>query len=447
MSELERFVSADAPVLLPEEPPPSRRERPRPDSDVEERVRRWQQIEAAGGVEAWIEVELKKKGFVDETQKERKKAEAVERRALKKLAWRAYTATHINHVGAVHWSDHVDADRFDVEEREARAQSLGIPAIETPQALAALLGLTIPQLRWLCTHRDVDDGSHYRRFTIDKRDGSPRTIAAPLPMLKDAQRWVLQNIVDKLEVHAAAHGFLAGRSIVTNARAHAGADVIVKIDVRDFFPTLDYRRVKGLLRKAGLVEQTATLCALLATEAPRDVVRFRGKTLYVATGRRALPQGAPTSPMITNAVCLRLDKRLSGLARKLGVVYTRYADDLTFSYRGDPRKAPTGILVASARKILAEEGFTLHDKKTAVLKKGMRQKVTGLVVNEAPGRPPARVPRAVRRRLRAAIHNRKQGKPGKPGESLAALQGMAAFVYMTDPVAGRRLLDDVRALS
>jgi RNA-directed DNA polymerase len=248
-------------------------------------------------------------------------------------------------------------------------------------------------------------------------------------------------------VHGAAHGFLADRNIVSNARVHAGADVIVKIDIKDFFPTLTFQRVKGLLRKAGLVEQTATLCALLATEAPRDVVKFRGKTLFVATGPRALPQGAPTSPMITNAVCLRLDRRMSGLARKLGVAYTRYADDLTFSWRGDPKKAPVGLLVGAARKILAGEGFALNDKKTAVLKQGDRQKVTGLVVNPAPGKPPARVPRDVKRRLRAAIHNRKKGKPGKEGETLSQLQGMAAFVYMTDPVLGRRLLDDVRALS
>jgi hypothetical protein len=185
--------------------------------------------------------------------------------------------------------------------------------------------------------------------------------------------------------------------------------------------------------------------ALLATEAPRDVVKFRGQTLYVATGDRALPQGAPSSPMITNAICLRLDKRLSGLAQRLGWTYTRYADDLTFSSR-EPRKKGIGMLVAAVKRVLAEEGFQLHDKKTAVLKKGDRQKVTGLVVNEAPGKPLARVPRAQRRRLRAALHNRKRGK-AKDGETLAQLEGLAAFVYMTDPVQGRKLLDQVGALA
>jgi hypothetical protein len=199
------------------------------------------------------------------------------------------------------------------------------------------------------------------------------------------------------------------------------------------------------LRKAGLVEQVATLCALLATESPRDVMQFRGKTWFVATGPRALPQGAPSSPAITNAICLRLDRRMSGLARKLGFAYSRYADDLAFSWRGPKQQAPIGQLLAGARTILASEGFALHDKKTAVLTKGMRQKITGLVVNDAPGRPPARVPREVRRRLRAALHNRAHGKSGP--ESMASLAGMAAFVAMTDPVQGRRFLDEVSAIS
>ena len=462
MPELDKFVSADAPVVVPAPPHKARSDDAREErkrkaaAALAERVRRWQGIEAAGGIDRWIHDELRKQGLVVDDQpvgdkaawKEKKQAEAGARRALHKLAWSAYTATHINHLGpGVHWHDHVDVDRFDIDEREHRCESLGVPSLPTPQALALALGVSIPHLRWLCTHKEVDSGTHYRRFTIPKRDGSPRTIAEPMPILKGAQRWLLQSIVEKLEVHGAAHGFLADRSIVSNARAHAGADVIVKVDIKDFFPSLTLARVKGLLRKAGLVEQVATLCALLATEAPRDVVKFRGQTLFVATGPRALPQGAPSSPMITNAVCLRLDKRLSGLARKLGVTYTRYADDITFSYRGDPQKAPTGMLLGTTRKILADEGFVLHDKKTAVLKRGMRQKVTGLVVNAAPGQPLARVPRATRRRLRAAIHNRSQGKPYRDGESQAALEGMAAFVYMTDPVTGRRLIDDVRALS
>jgi hypothetical protein len=202
-----------------------------------------------------------------------------------------------------------------------------------------------------------------------------------------------------------------------------------------------------------MAEGPATILALLSTEAPREVVQFRGKTLYVATGPRVLPQGAPTSPAITNALCLRLDRRVSGLAKKLGFRYTRYADDLTLSWRspakpeaGTSPRAPIGTLLRGIKDILLSEGFRIHPSKTAVMRAGMRQKVTGLVVNKAgEGVPEARVPRETLRRLRAAIKNRELGRAGK-GETLTQLKGMAAFVFMTDPARGRALLDRIEAL-
>ena len=156
------------------------------------------------------------------------------------------------------------------------------------------------------------------------------------------------------------------------------------------------RRVKGLLRRAGLGEQVATLMALLATESPREEVVTHGKTHYVATGPRSLPQGAPTSPSITNALCLRLDCRLSGLARKLGCRYTRYADDLDVLV-ARRRRAEIGALLRAVGAIVRAEGFEIHPKKTRVMRTGARQKVTGLVVNAAPDRPADRA-RAARDR-------------------------------------------------
>ncbi len=338
--------------------------------------------------------------------------------------------------------------------REERAKSNGLPVLDSPEALAKALGLPVSKLRWFAFHREVDTGTHYRSWEIPKRDGSKRTITSPKKELKEAQRWVLSHVVERLPVHGAAHGFIAGRSIVTNALAHQGADVVVKMDIKDFFPSVTWPRVKGLLRKGGLPESTATLLALMATEAPREVMEFRGQTLYVAKGPRALPQGAPTSPGITNALCLRLDKRLAALSRRLGFTYTRYADDLTFSWRkaSVPKAkrnlgAPVAVLCARVEEVLKAEGFTVHPDKTRVSRKGNRQRVTGLVVNEAPeDRPGARVPRDVVRRLRAAIHNREKGKPGQDGETLAQLKGMAAFIHMTDPARGRAFLERLERL-
>jgi RNA-directed DNA polymerase len=441
---------------------------------AEERTKakiRWQAILDAGGADAWVESELRSRGFFVDTDpstltdadkgsfKERKKKEAEERRALQKLAHKAYQATHVQFVGAgIYYREDETETAKDKEARLARAKSNDLPALENPTALATALGIDAPTLRWMCFHREVEPTSHYHFWTIPKRDGTKRSITAPKKELKAAQRWLLKNVVERLPVHSAAHGFLRARSIGTNAEHHAGADVVVKIDVKDFFPTVTFPRVKGLFRKGGLPENVATLCALLATEPPRDVVQFRGKTLYVAKGARACPQGAPTSPAITNAICLRLDRRMSGLARALGFGYTRYADDLAFSWRkakdteGSRAQAPIGTLLRGVATILDGEGFRVHRKKTAVRRSGSSQRITGLVVNKvtseakAGGTPPARVPRETIRRLRAAIHNREKGKPGKEGESLASLRGMAAFVYMVDPKKGRAFLDKIDAL-
>jgi hypothetical protein len=135
-----------------------------------------------------------------------------------------------------------------------------------------------------------------------------------------------------------------GRSIVPTRGRTPVRRIVVKFDIKGFYPTVTFRRVKGLLRRAGLGEQVATLMALLATESPREEVVTHGRTHYVATGPRSLPQGAPTSPSITNALCLRLDCRLSGLARKLGCRYTRYADDLTFSWHGGRIQPPVRVV-------------------------------------------------------------------------------------------------------
>lgn len=444
---------------------------------------RWKAIAEAGGAEAWIDAELRAAGLTVDVDpstldgaektayKERKKAEAAERRRLTKLGRQAYRATHVEYVGdGVYYREDDHETSRDKDARLLRAKQNDLGGLETPEALAKSLAVDPATLRWLCYHKDVETASHYEHWTIPKRDGTSRSITAPKYALKTAQRWLLRNVVEKLPVHAAAHGFLRARSIATNAATHAGADVVVKVDVKDFFPTVTFRRVKGLFRKSGLPENVSTLCALLATEPPREIVEFRGKTLYVAKGARACPQGAPTSPAITNAICLRLDRRMSGLARSLGFTYTRYADDLAFSWRkpgggvnaDEPRRAqaPIGTLLRGIGTILEAEGFRVHRKKTAVLRAGNSQRITGLVINcppvavsamgaggaQASSVPEARVPRDVVRRLKAAIWNREKGKPGKEGESLSQLKGMAAFVFMTDPKKGRAFLDRIEAL-
>jgi RNA-directed DNA polymerase len=411
----------------------------------------WRAIVQAGGIPAWVDAQLAArsllvtrrdtKGMSErdlEGYKKELKTEAEERRKLRKQAWLAYKANHVVHLGdGVFWTDAAGPDKWDLPHPEERAAENELPPLDSPQQLAEALGLTVAQLRWLAYHRDAATRIHYRRFVIPKRGGGERAIWAPLPKLKAAQHWVLRNVAEKLPVHGAAHGFLPGRSTLTNAAAHTGARLVVKMDVKDFFPTVTLKRVKGIFRKAGYREQVATLLALLCTEAPREVVEQDGQTYYVSLGPRCLPQGAPTSPALTNTLCLRLDRRVSGLAKRFGWRYTRYADDLTFSlpagHEGEPH---VGTLMGQVRRIVEAEGFRLHPDKTRVHRDGGRQQVTGLVVN-GDGKP--RVPRALRRQLRAAVHNLGQGKPLKEGETVARLAGYAAYVHMTDPKLAAKL--------
>jgi RNA-directed DNA polymerase len=417
----------------------------------------WRTIQQVGGIQGWITAQLTERGFLVERReteempdhelkayKKSLRAEAEERRRLQKLAWQAYKANHIVYLGeGVYWSDAGGPDKWDLEHPEERAAENELPPLDQPQQLAEALGLTVSRLRWLAYHRDAATRIHYRRFTIPKRNGTERAIWAPLPTLKAAQRWILRNIVEKLPVHGAVHGFLPGRSILTNAAGHSNARIVVHMDIKDFFPTVTLPRVRGIFRKAGYHEQIATLLALICTEAPREIVPHDGKEFYVALGPRCLPQGAPTSPGLTNTLCLRMDQRLAGIAKKLGWRYTRYADDLTFSlpaaHEGPPR---TGSLLGLVKRIVEKEGFALHPEKTRVARSGGRQKVTGLVVN---GVTPPRVPRKLKRQLRAAIHNLRHGRPLHDGETTASLEGYAAYVHMTDPKLGARMLEALRA--
>ncbi len=328
---------------------------------------------------------------------------------------------------------------------EARLARHGLPRLESGPALAQALGLTLGQLRALCYTRTASTTSHYVRFALPKKTGGTRLISAPLPRLKAAQAWVLANVLEKVPVHEAAHGFRAGRSIVSNARPHVGAGVVVNLDLKDFFPTVQYPRVKGVFSRLGYSEATATMLALLCTEPDVEEVVLDGQRYFVAQGPRRLPQGAPTSPALTNLLCRRLDRRLTGVATKLGFTYTRYADDLTFSSAREG-EGDVGKLLRQVRFVVEKEGFVPHPDKTRVLRRGRQQEVTGIVVNDKPG-----VDRAALKRFRALLHQLEARGPegrtwGQSPDVIASAVGFANYVAMVDPVKGRALRDKARAL-
>ena len=230
----------------------------------------------------------------------------------------------------------------------------------------------------------------YKSFELPKRSGGTRTIQAPEKRLK----FVLMVLATELERMMRPHllpnvvGFVSGRSIVDGARQHVGKRFVFNTDLADFFGSIEFGRVKACLalppfnckgEKGSPLETMAFELANMFT-LPMEVERMQGGKL-IRTTRSVLPQGAPTSPVLTNVVCRNLDRRLSGLAKKYGLSYTRYADDITFSSNHNVYQ-PQSRFRLQLDEIIRSEGFRQNLKKVRLQPYTQRQMVTGLVVNE-----------------------------------------------------------------
>ena len=383
---------------------------------------------------------LRKQRLEASKQKQKETKERRERERLARAAaWKERMGREIGYLGPG-----VSAGLSQTTCDPAKLARFGLPRLETAEQIAQAMGITVSALRFLAFSRSTSQVTHYVRFEIPKKTGGTRRISAPMPRLKRAQRWVLDSILDKVALHDASHGFRKARSIVSNARPHVGADVVLNLDLKDFFPTLEYKRIRGMYRGLGYGEAAATIFALITSEPEVDEVELDGQTFYVANGARRLPQGAPTSPAITNIVCRRMDARLAGAAHKLGFTYTRYADDLTFS---GPKSADVGAMLDRIRVIATDEGFAEHPKKTRVLRRGRRQEVTGVVVNQQLG-----VDRETLRKFRALLFQiAKDGPAGKTwgasSDVFASAIGYANYVRMVDPAKGASLLARAKELA
>jgi RNA-directed DNA polymerase len=375
-------------------------------------------------------------------RKEAKKAEAAERKRK-----RAEEVRHRRETDIIFLGRGVSRGLADRRANVEKLAAAGLPVLATPADVATALNLSIPRLRWLAFHSDASPITHYVRFTIPKRGGGVRVLFAPHRQLATTQQWILENILSKVPTHAAAHGFVRGRSTVTNAADHVARDIVANCDLTDFFPTITFGRVRGIFQLLGYSPAVATILALLCTECPRRLVTYAGKPFHVATGPRALPQGACTSPALSNMAARRLDSRLAGIAKKLGWNYSRYADDMTFSASAEPAQK-VGYLLARLRHIAQDEGFAVNEKKTRVQRQSARQSITGIVVNNRPG-----VPRDLARRLRAILHRAKtQGLAAQNQQHHphfeAWLDGMIAYISMVNPRQAaplRQAFDAVRS--
>jgi RNA-directed DNA polymerase len=368
-------------------------------------------------------------------RKEERRALAAQKREERRRAIDARKKTEIFFLGRG-----VSTALSDKQSRVAVLEDRGLPLLHNAQDVARDLGISISALRGLCFHSDATPRAHYVQFDVPKKTGGVRRLAAPKPQMARAQRWILENILTWMNIHDAAHGFVADRSTLTNAKPHEKQDIVINVDLENFFPSITFQRVRGIFEQVGYSGQVATILALLCTESPRHEVEHDGKKLWVAVGPRALPQGACTSPALSNRVCVRLDRRLTALAKRHGWTYTRYADDLTLSASGDACQQLARIK-DGVNKIVADEGFKVHPKKQRVLRQSARQEVTGVVVNAG-----AHVPRTELRRLRAILHDANQfgldiANREKRADFAAWLRGKIAYVQMIDPIKGQAMME------
>lgn len=236
--------------------------------------------------------------------------------------------------------------------------------------------------------------TRYREFKIQKRGPGCRTIKSPNASIMKMQQSLRAALQPLWTPHDCVHGYRTKRTILTNAKSHLGRRWLLNIDLKDFFGAITFARVYGLLqhRPYQIGQKAAAALAQLATDG------------------LALAQGSPSSPLLSNMVCHRLDKQLTKLARELRCTFTRYADDLTFSSRHSAlppelvERIDSGVVTLGKRflGIVQRNGFLVNERKVWFATQSQRQQVTGLIVND---RTQVRVPSLRLRKLRAALHN------------------------------------------
>ncbi|QWH98163.1 retron St85 family RNA-directed DNA polymerase [Bacillus mycoides] len=247
-----------------------------------------------------------------------------------------------------------------------------IPIIYNQEHLSLLVGYSEEYLLKVSNASD----RFYRNFSVPKKNGSSRQIFEPLPNLKDIQRWILEEILYKCPISDYAKSYVPRRSTKDNARFHRRQKKVLTLDIKDFFPSIRFHKIYLFFFNLGYTESLSMMLA----------------NLCCLNG--SLPQGAISSPALSNLIFKSFDKRISVFCKSNNIRYTRYADDLTFSGDFQP-----GMLIKFVENILVPEGFQLNNKKTRVRLQHQRQEVTGIVVNQK-----LQAPRKMRRELRQKIH-------------------------------------------
>ena len=229
-----------------------------------------------------------------------------------------------------------------------------LPIISSPKHFSLLVGL---EHQYICNMAYASD-RFYRHFSIPKSNGQARNIDEPLPDLKFVQSWILHNILEKCAVSDYAKAYLKGRTLKHNARFHRAQKVVVTMDIKNFFPSISVKDITEIFQNMGYFHDLSCFLA------------------HLCCYNNVLPQGAPTSPYLSNLRMTTLDDKISEYTYEKSIRYTRYADDLTFSGDFNPH-----FLISNISKFVYNEGFCINPQKTRIARSNTRQEVTGIIVN------------------------------------------------------------------
>lgn len=251
-----------------------------------------------------------------------------------------------------------------------------LPIIYDQEHFAYLAGYTYPYILMMSNNIS----NYYKSFEIPKHNGAKRHIEEPYPSLKAIQGWILKYILTPTSnkfVSKVAKGFMPGKNAKDGAKFHKNKKKVIALDIHDFFENVHYGAVYNVFKSLGYSKSVSTLLANLCTL------------------HNSLPQGAPTSPMLSNFVFYNIDNAIFNYCNKRGIMYTRYADDMVFSSNSiDVKK-----LISYVEMRIETKGFSLNGQKTKIMSRGMRQSVTGIVVNDK-----LQVSRSYRNKIRQEMH-------------------------------------------
>lgn len=268
----------------------------------------------------------------------------------------------------------------------------------------------------------------YKTIKIPKKAKGYRELAVPISTLKYIQKWILKNILDKVPSSQYVTGFEKKMSIMENAKRHLNKECVINIDLKDFFPSITRQMVYSIFYHLGYSKEIANIFTTICTY------------------KNVVPQGAPTSPKLSNLCCKHLDKRIGALCQKYEATYSRYADDITISGHKNIKN-----ILQTVQLIIEDEKFALNHNKTRILYKGQRQEVTGLNLNSGK----VTIPKSYKKELEKEIYYCKKYGVSNHLEHIKCnkafykehLYGKAYFINMVEPMRAEKFLKRLDEIS